>query len=228
MNALLAAASAFFALHMLPSTPLRPKLIALTGEGAYMAAVSFLSLIAIWWLFRAFEMAPYGDKFWAVPAWWLWVQAALVLFALILAFGGLFTPNPAAPGGAKLLENRNVAQGIFAITRHPVMWGTAIWAIAHMIGEATERGFAFFGAFAATALIGSWLQQRRKRSTLSGWAAFEAKSSFWPFAAILEGRARFSLKAIGWWKIAVAVVAWAAILHFHYGLFGAQPLPIPA
>jgi uncharacterized membrane protein len=115
-----------------------------------MAAFSFLSLIAIWWLFRAFEMAPYGDKFWAVPAWWLWVQAALVLFALILAFGGLFTPNPAAPGGAKLLENRNVAQGIFAITRHPVMWGTAIWAIAHMIGEATERGFAFFGAFAAT------------------------------------------------------------------------------
>jgi uncharacterized membrane protein len=67
VNALLAAASAFFALHMLPSTPLRPKLIALTGEGAYMAAFSLLSLIAIWWLFRAFEMAPYGDKFWAVP-----------------------------------------------------------------------------------------------------------------------------------------------------------------
>ena len=67
MNALLAAASALFALHMLPSTPLRPKLIALTGEGADVAAFSFLSLIAIWWLFRAFEMAPYGDKFWAVP-----------------------------------------------------------------------------------------------------------------------------------------------------------------
>ena len=32
-----------------------------------MAAFSLLSLIAIWWLFRAFEMAPYGDKFWAVP-----------------------------------------------------------------------------------------------------------------------------------------------------------------
>ena len=32
MNALLAASAAFFLLHMLPATPLRPRLIALAGE----------------------------------------------------------------------------------------------------------------------------------------------------------------------------------------------------
>lgn len=226
MNALLAAASVFFLLHMVPATPLRGRLVALAGEGPYLGAFSVLSLIAIWWLAETFGAASPGQDFWTLPPWWLWLNAALVLFALILAVAGLFSPNPSSTGAAKLLENRDAAEGIFAITRHPVMWGIAIWAIAHMISEATLRGFAFFGAFAATALIGSWLQQKRKRASVPGWAAFEAKTSFVPFAAILEGRAKFSFRAIGWWRIAIAILVWAVILHFHARLFGAQPLPL--
>jgi uncharacterized membrane protein len=191
-----------------------------------MGVFSLLSLATIWWLVTAFEAAPYGDKFWIVPAWWLWLKLALVLFALILVAGGVLTPNPASPGAAKVLENPKIGEGIFAITRHPVMWGVAIWAIAHMISEATVRGFSFFGTFAATALVGSWLQQRRKRATLPAWASFEERTSYIPFAAIVEGRAKFSLKAVGWWRIAIAVVIWALIVHFHYQLFGAQPLPV--
>jgi uncharacterized membrane protein len=213
---------------MLPSTPLRPRAVAIAGEGAYTAIFSIISLIAIYWLWTQYNAAPYGDKLWRAPDWWRWVQAALVLFSFVLMFGGLLTPNPSAPGGAEVLSNTRVADGIFAITRHPVMWGVAIWAITHMISQATWRGFAFFGAFAATALIGSWLQQNRKRDTVPGWADFEAKTSFWPFLAISQGRAKFSLSALGWWRIAIAVVAWAAILHFHSWLFGAHPLPLSA
>ncbi len=224
MGALIAAASWFFLLHMLPSTQLRPRSVAIAGEGAYTAVFSILSLVAFYWLWRQFNVAPYGDKLWLVPGWWPWLQAALVLFSLILMFGGLLTPNPSSPIGAQALQDPDVAGGIFAITRHPVMWGVAIWAIAHLISQATWRGFAFFGALAATALIGSWLQQNRKRNTLPGWAVFEAKTSFFPFVALLQGRAHFSLKAIGWWKIAIAVIAWAAVLHFHFSLFGVHPL----
>ena len=95
-----------------------------------------------------------------------------------------------------------------------------------MISQATWRGFTFFGAVAATALIGSWLQQSRKHDTLPGWAAFEAKTSYFPFVAILQGRARFSLGAIGWRRIAIAVVHGPPFSHFHSWLFGAHPLPI--
>jgi uncharacterized membrane protein len=95
-----------------------------------------------------------------------------------------------------------------------------------MISQATWRGFAFFGAFAATALIGSWLQQNRKRNTVSGWSAFEEKTSFFPFAAILQGRAKLSLRAIGWKPIVIALIAWAAILHFHFWLFSVKPLSL--
>src|SRR5262249_16836772 len=156
-----------------------------------------------------FNAAPYGSKLWLVPDWWLWLNAVLILFALILAICGVLTPNPSSPGAEKLLTNVDAAgSGIFAMTRHPVMWGAAIWAIAHAISLATVRGILFFGAFAATALIGSWLQQRRKRADIPAWAAFEAKTSFFPFAAMLERRAQLSLHAIGWRRIAVAVLAW--------------------
>jgi uncharacterized membrane protein len=228
LGALTAAASWFFLLHVVPSTPLRPRAIAIAGEGAYTAIFSILSLIAFYWLWRQFNVAPYGDKLWFVPDWWRWTQAALILFAFILTFGGFLTPNPSTPIGAQALENPKAAEGIFAITRHPVMWGVAIWAITHIISQASWRGFAFFGALAATALIGSWLQQNRKRDTVPGYAAFEAKTSYFPFAAILRGRAKFSLRAIGWWRIAIALVAWAAILHLHSWLFGLQPLPLSA
>ncbi len=225
MSALLAASSAFFLLHLVPGAPLRGRLIALAGEGPYTGVFSLLSVAALWWLVRAFEATPSGGVFWIVPTWWLWLQAALILFALILIVGGLLTANPSAPGGGKLLGRQDMAQGIFAITRHPVMWGIAIWAAAHAVSEATLRGFAFFGAFAATALIGSWLQRRRKKAEIPGWAAFEAKTSFVPFAAIVEGRAKSSLNAIGWSRIAIAAVVWALILHFHAELFGVPPLP---
>ncbi len=226
MGLLFAAASAFFLLHLIPSTPFRGRFVAMAGEGAYMGAFSLLSLITIWWLAHSFEATPFGEPLWTVPAWWLWLKAALILFALILVVGGVLTPNPSSPGAGKVLETPGVSEGIFAVTRHPVMWGAAIWAIAHLISEGTVRAFLFFGAFAATALIGSWLQQRRKRHTLPGWDRFESKTSFFPFAAILEGRAKFSLAAIGWWRIAIAVALWALIIHFHYSLFGFQPLPI--
>lgn len=225
MSALLAASAAFFLLHMVPGTPLRARVVALTGEQVYMALFSVASAAAIWWMVSSFNAAPYGGKLWTAPGAWLLLKAVLVLFAYILIVAGMATPNPYAPGGAQLPENAYAAGGVFAITRHPVMWGIAIWAIAHTISQPNTRGAVFFGGFAATALIGSWLQQRRKRATLPGWPAFEAKTSFWPFAAILEGRVGISLNAIGWRKIAVAAVIWAVILYFHVRWFGAQPLP---
>lgn len=226
MSALAIAAILFFLLHLLPSTPLRPRAVAQAGEGVYGAVFAILSLAAVYWLVREFNAAPYGDKLWIAPEWWLYVKAALILIAFILMFGGLLTQNPSAPGGEKLADAGGAAGGIFAITRHPVMWGFAIWAIAHIVSQGTWRGVAFFGSFAATALIGSWLQQKRKRVTVPGWTAFEAKTSYWPFLAILSGRARFSLGAIGLWRIAIALVVWALLLHFHSWLFQVMPLPL--
>jgi uncharacterized membrane protein len=224
MNALLAASAAFFLLHSVPATPLRARFV--TRPQIYAAVFSLASAAGIWWMVHAFNAAPYGDKLWVMPGAWLWLKAALVLFAYVLIVCGVAAPNPSAPGGEKALARSDAGEGAYAITRHPLMWGIAIWAIAHMISMPNARGFVFFGGFAATALIGSWLQQRRKRTEVAGWAAFEAKTSYWPFLAVLEGRARLSLSAIGWGRIAIAGALWALMLYFHQSWFGAQPLPV--
>ncbi|WKW52401.1 NnrU family protein [Rhodomicrobium lacus] len=223
-SALYIASAAFFALHLLPSTPARPRALAMVGEGVYTAIFSILSVILLWLLAREFNAADYGAKLWLLPAWWLWIKAFLILFAYVLIFAGVLTPNPSSPGSANSLENPDIANGIFAITRHPVMWGVAIWALTHMISQSTWRGFAFFGSFAATALIGSWLQQRRKRASVPGWADFEARTSFFPFLALIENRAALRLKSIAWGPVAVAVIAWGAVLHYHGWIFGTPAL----
>jgi uncharacterized membrane protein len=121
MNALLAASAAFFLLHLLPATPLRPRLIAAAGEPVYAAIFSIASAAAIWWAVSSFNAAPYGGKLWVAPGAWLWLKAALILFAFILNICGMFTPNPYTPGAVNIPEKGYAASGIFAITRHPVI-----------------------------------------------------------------------------------------------------------
>jgi uncharacterized membrane protein len=224
---LAAAAGLFVALHLLPSTPLRGALMGRLGQAGYLILFSLLSIVSLAWLVLAFEATPYGEKLWAMPPGWLWLKAALVLFALILITGGYLTPNPSLPGAGRFLARPNAAQGVFAITRHPLMWGIAIWAFAHLLTEGTLRAALFFGALVLVALPGAWLQERRKRKELgAGWADFEARTSFLPFAALLSGRTRLSMKEFGWWRLAIAIAGFAVILHFHAALFGAQPLPV--
>lgn len=227
MSALLAAAVAFFTLHLVPSTTLRKQAVGWLGEKLYLGIFAALSLVTIWWLARSYNQAPYGDKLWPMPSWWPWVMAALLLFASFLTVGGFSTPNPSFPGAGRTIDRSDLGEGIFAITRHPLMWGAAIWAVSHMLSQATARGLLFFGAFAATALVGSWLQEMRKRRDLGAeWNAFEAKTSFIPFVALLQGRAWLSLHAIGWQRLVAAILLWVAILAVHPWLFGVSPLPL--
>ena len=226
MTMLALAGLVFVAIHLIPGTPLRQQAVARMGEGAYMAAFSVLSLASIVWWVWAFEHTAPDAPLWDVLGWWPWIQAVLVLLALILAVGGVASPNPSLPQAGKLLERADVAQGIFAITRHPLMWGLGIWGIAHLIAEPNWRGFWFFGLFAITAIGGAWLQDQRKAQTYGmGWARFAAKTSFLPFVAILQGRAELNLAEIGWWRIGVAALLWALLFHLHPWLFGVSPLP---
>ncbi len=225
MAMLVIAGLLFLAIHLVPATPLRSAVVGAIGEGPYMGLFVLLSFATIIWWIWAFEHTAFDPPLWNVLDWWPWIQALLVLFALILAVGGVASPNPSTPHAGALLERPDIGHGIFAITRHPLMWGFGMWAIAHLVAEPNWRGFWFFGVFAIVAIGGAWLQDRRKAATLAGWQHFAAETSFVPFVAALRGRAKLSLKEIGWWRIAVAVVLWAVLFYLHPWLFGVSPLP---
>jgi uncharacterized membrane protein len=226
MTMLAIAGLIFLAIHIVPVTPLRTKAVAAIGEGPYLGLFSLVSLIVIIWWVSAFVNAPYDARAWHYAAWWPWVKALILLFAAVLLVGGLSTPNPTLPRAGQLLERPGVGAGVFAITRHPVMWAFGLWSAAHFISQPDWRGFWFFGIFAITALGGAWLQERRKAKVYgASWANYAARTSFLPFLALAQGRASLRFGDIGWWRIGLAALLWALILHLHPWLFGVSPLP---
>ena len=229
MTILAIAALLFLAIHVVPATPLRGQAVASMGERAYLGVFSLISILSIWWWVRAFEGAPHGAALWSYAPWWPGLKAVILLLAFVLFVGGVSSPNPSLPNAGKLLDQPGVGAGVFAITRHPLMWAFGLWGIAHFISQPNWRGFWFFGLFAITALGGSVLQEMRKaRNYGAAWQKFAAKTSFIPFLALLQGRAHLRFADIGWWRMGLALLLWAAMLLLHAQLFGVPPFPMRA
>ena len=64
------------------------------------------------------------------------------------------------PSQARRAEGRPT--GVFAITRHPMMWSFAIWAIVHLAVVAMPKALVFDGAILLLALGGAAAQDRKK------------------------------------------------------------------
>jgi len=226
MIELAVAALAFVGFHLVPSSPVRGWAVARMGEPAYLAVFSLVSLASIIWLVIAFYDAPRGVPLWSAGPAWVWIQAIVMLFALTLVTGGLGVPNPSSIGQGGAVERTDISKGIFAVTRHPVMWGAGIWGIVHLVAQPDLRGALFFGAIIVVALYGSWRQEQRKaRQWGETWQRWKAKTSFFPFAAILAGRNQLNLRAIGYHLLVAAVLLWLGLLHGHGWLFGVNVLP---
>jgi uncharacterized membrane protein len=226
MTMLAIAGLLFLAIHIVPATQLRAKAVAAIGEGGYSAVFSLLSLaLFIWWVYAFVDTAS-GARAWLYADWWPPVKAAMLLLAAILFVAGLSSPNPTLPRAGKLLDRPDVGAGIFAVTRHPLMWAFGLWGIAHFLSQPDWRGFWFFCLFAITALGGAVLQEQRK-SRLYGasWGNFAAKTSFIPFLALAQGRANLRFSDVGWWRVGLALLLWAALLYLHPWLFRVSPLP---
>jgi uncharacterized membrane protein len=224
MSALLAAAAYFVLIHLLVSgTRLRDRLVQRIGEGPYMGLFSLASVVGLYWL-----AASYGDAradarvFWGMSEAGRWIQIALQLPAMLLVTTGLTTRNPTSVRQESALSRPDLVQGVLRITRHPFLWGVALWAAAHLLVNGDAASLVLFGSLLALAVFGTFsIDAKRKRALGADWEPFAAQTSNIPFAA---GR-RISLTEIGWWRILLGTAIWAALLFAHPHLFGAPALP---
>ena len=139
---------------------------------------------------------------------------------------GLTTPNPTSVRQEAALDRPDVVSGMLRITRHPFLWGVAIWAAGHLLVNGDVASLILFGSLLVLALFGTAsIDAKRRRALGAKWDAFAAQTSNLPFAAIASGRQRLSLGEIGWWRIGLAVVVWAALAWAHPYLFGVRALP---
>lgn len=205
------AAGAFVGSHFLLSHSLRAPLVKMLGNGAFTILYALVAFATLGWTANAYKAAPVTPMLWDVGD-GLWaVGTAIMLVASILLVGSLIG-NPAMPvPGVKAPEK---ARGVFAITRHPMMWSFALWALAHVLVYPITANIYLAAAIATLALVGAALQDAKKRALVPElWLVWEKRSSYWPFAAIASGKASFG--GFRPHDIAGGVVIWLAATWAH-------------
>jgi uncharacterized membrane protein len=186
---LLIALLSFVGTHLLMSHPLRAPLVARLGEKGFAGVYSLVSVVTLGWSIWEWRRAPSGLLMWPPLSWAPWVAVPLMLIASILFVGSVSAPNPALMGAPKAPAG-STPRGVMAITRHPMMWSFAIWAVVHAWVSGDARTVLLCAAIGVLALVGARGQDGKKRGQMGeAWSAHERATSFVPFLNQLRGRA---------------------------------------
>jgi uncharacterized membrane protein len=229
MASLIAAAAFFLFIHLAVSgTRIRDGLVRRMGPGPYMGLFSLASVAGLVWIGFAYaeaRSAAWNETYWGVTTATRHIQLLTQLLAMLLILPGLTTPNPTSVQQEGALERPDVIKGMLRITRHPFLWGVAIWAAGHLLVNGDRASIVLFGTMLGLAVFGTAsIDAKRKRALGATWDAFAAQTSNAPFGAILGGRQALKLGEIGWWRIALGVAVWATLLLAHPILFGVAAL----
>lgn len=196
---LAAASVAFVGTHFALSHPLRAPIAGAVGEKAFLGIYSLVALATFGWMVLAFRAAPTADLPGSGEIGWI-VATLLTLPALVLFLGSL-RGNPALPEpGAAKAALRDPA-GVFAVTRHPMMWGFALWALSHIALWWSLRTLIVASAVLFLALVGAHMQDRKKAALMGeAWASWQAKTRYWPrWSALPRAGATLWLIATALW-----------------------------
>ena len=188
--ALTLASTGFVGTHFLLSHPLRRPIAERTGERAFQGLYSLVALltfgVTIWTYDRIGDqprLVALNDTLAVIAILLMWIASILLV--------GSFVGNPALPGARR---PKSAPRGVFAVTRHPMMWAFALWAIVHAVVIATLKALIFDGAILFLALVGAALQDRKKRATMGEtWHEWTAQTAFLPFARGLASPGVFAL-----------------------------------
>jgi len=203
---------AFVGTHLLMSHPLRDALVARLRYRGFLGLYSLVALTTLVWMivtWRAAESSP----LWVAPIWWWPFASAIMLFASILLVGSLIR-NPALPGAYP--TEIPPPHGVFAITRHPMNTSFMLWALVHISISGSARNLIVASGVFALALFGSIGQDRKKKRLIGEpWRQWQARTSFIPFAALLQGRIGWRAANPGWIALAGGLVFWALATSYH-------------
>jgi uncharacterized membrane protein len=217
---LIIAISAFVAGHELLSHPFRAPLVAKLGQGGFALLYSVVAFGTLGWavtLWRGIEK----NRLWEVSPAVHGICAAAMLFAAILFVGSVTAPNPALMG----MSAGGSPRGVQRITRHPMMWSFAIWAVVHIIVSADSRTIVLAGGILTLALFGAHMQDKKKRAGSAAYGDHVNATGFVPFGAQFRGRASWSSASPGLVAALGGALLWAVLLWAHPLVIGVPALP---
>jgi len=229
LNTLFVATLAFVGGHfVLSSLPVRRLLIRTLGEQRFTPVYSLAVTAAFVWMLWAYRAAPVVEV-WTPGPGLAWVPLVLMPVAIFLAVAGLTTRSPTMVGAERTLASglpQTPAPGIIGVTRHPFLWGTALWAVAHLAVNGDLANITMMVGILALSIGGMLHIDYRREETLgAAWGPVKLTTSLVPFAAILAGRTHVDWRGIGWWRPLAAGTIYAVLLLLHPWLFGVGAIP---
>jgi uncharacterized membrane protein len=183
-------AIAFVGTHFLLSHPLREPLVSRVGERSFQTIYSLIAIVLLGSMIWFYGVIGDEPQLW-VPGEEAWIAGAVLMWLGSILFVGSLVGNPALPGAR---GPRGGPKGVFAITRHAMMWGFALWAIVHLMVVATPKALVLDGAILLLAGVGAALQDRKKAALMGeAWHEWTAQTAFWPFARGFANPGAFAL-----------------------------------
>lgn len=206
---------AFVGTHLLLSHPLRAGLAARLGERGFAGVYSLIAFAAFAWMIFAYRQGDDTGALWVAP-YQYWPFASVLMLAASILLVGSFVRNPAFPHPGARPKDIPPPRGVFAITRHPMNWSFAFWALVHISLSGSPRNLIVASGILILALAGSVGQDRKKARLLGeSWRDWQVRTSFVPFAAALAGKVRWRdciPGAIAWIG---GILLWALATSWH-------------
>lgn len=225
ISSLALAVAAFIGGHfILSSLPVRRGLIGMIGENGFRGVYSLVALATFVWMLKAYGAAPYVEL-WGLSEPLRLVPLIVLPFACLFAVVGITTRTPTGVGGEKLLDDPHPVRGIATITRHPFLWGVALWAVSHMAANGDAASLILFGGLAVLALGGmAHIDHRRREAEGAGWGPVAMTTSAVPFLAAIQGRTKIDWAGIGLTRPLAGLAVYVVFLAAHGSLFGVPAL----
>ena len=185
------ALAAFIVSHRLPTTPsIRQWLVTRLGEKLYLSLYGLVSLGIVAWLISAAVRAP-TIVIWHFQTWQAVVPLVLMPVAMVLFLASALSPNPLSVS-LRPASGASELSAVVSITRHPILWAFALWALSHLIANGDLVAIILFGGLGLFAIAGMLILDRRTKRRLGAdeWNRLADPTSILPFGAILAGRSR--------------------------------------
>lgn len=216
----------FLLAHAIPSQQrVRGVLVSVLGERSYQVLYSLVSVVLLAWLILAATRAPV-IALWQQQAWQARLALVFASFGLWLTIAGAIVANPLS---ISLIHGCDPAYrpAVLTLTRHPILWGLALWALAHALAHGDLVRLLMFGGLGLFALFGTILTDRRKqhRFGMVQWLDSTTGTSNVPGVALVLGLTRPRLDAaLALAGVLAGVLTFGLLAGWHVMLFGADPL----
>ena len=220
-------ATLFVGAHLvISSDAIRPRLVNALGDQPYRGVYSLIVFaLFIPMLINFAHHRHAGAMLWNLRQFapLRGVTSLLMLAAFIFLVGGFINQSPSSVTVGPATDWQ--ITGILKITRHPFFVAFVLFALGHLLMNGWVGDIWFFGSFATLAILGGRHQDHRKvRELGEPYRALLEQTSFFPGAALMSGRQRWTSADMPWSAIALGAAVTIVVLMLHPLLFGGSPL----